>query len=293
MTQKIGIIGRGFVGSAVAFGFSPNTGFDAQVKIFDKDSTRSQNTLDETVNSSDFLFISVPTPAGPDGKIDLSILTECIKDIDAIITDKSAKETIILLRSTIVPGTTEAYTKKFPRLRLVFNPEFLTERSANFDFISQTRYVLGGARADTEEVAKLYKERFGDGISIILTDFKSAELTKYLCNCYFATKISFLNEMKVLSDSIGANWSDVKEGFIRDGRIGHSHMNVPGHDGKKGFGGSCFPKDMQAIINYASELEVNLHTINGAWKTNLEVRPEKDWENLKGRAVSYKKENQS
>ena len=75
------------------------------------------------------------------------------------------------------------------------------------------------------------------------------------------------------------------DGFFRDGRVGHSHMNVPGHDGKFGFGGSCFPKDIQAMINFGESLGLNMNTLKGAWNTNLEVRPERDWEDLKGRAV--------
>ena len=91
--------------------------------------------------------------------------------------------------------------------------------------------------------------------------------------------------MKLLSNKIGANWEDVLEGFLRDGRVGNSHSQVPGPDGKLGFGGSCFPKDIQAIINFGNDLELNLAVLKGAWETNLNVRPEKDWENLLGRAV--------
>ena len=104
-------------------------------------------------------------------------------------------------------------------------------------------------------------------------------------NCYFSTKVSFLNEMKLISDACGANWADAVEGFVRDGRIGHSHMNVPGHDGKYGFGGSCFPKDIQAMIAFAELHGINASTLKGAWQTNLQVRPDQDWKQLKGRAV--------
>ena len=86
--------------------------------------------------------------------------------------------------------------------------------------------------------------------------------------------------MKLISDKVGADWSTSIEGFVRDGRLGHSHLSVPGPDGKLGFGGSCFPKDIQAIINFAKKLNLNLSTLEGAWKTNLSVRPEKDWEKL-------------
>ena len=110
-------------------------------------------------------------------------------------------------------------------------------------------------------------------------------MIKYLCNTFFATKVSFMNEMKILSDNVGAVWEDVVEGFIRDGRVGNSHTSVPGPDGKLGFGGSCFPKDIQAIIDFADKNNINLSVLKGAWKTNLEVRPEKDWEQLEGRAI--------
>ncbi len=104
-------------------------------------------------------------------------------------------------------------------------------------------------------------------------------------NCFFATKVSFLNEMKQVSEKCNADWDMAIEGFISDGRIGHSHLSVPGPDGKLGFGGSCFPKDIQAMINFGTEKNLELSTLIGAWETNLKVRPEKDWEKLKGRAV--------
>tara|TARA_A100001015_G_scaffold318751_1_gene439569 strand:+ start:65 stop:916 length:852 start_codon:yes stop_codon:yes gene_type:complete len=280
--KNIGVVGKGFVGSAVAHGFSPAIGYNASVLVYDKDPLKSVNTLDEVVNNSEFIFVSVPTPSNKDGSINLDILFACISEIENAIKDNNP---IVLVRSTVVPGTCEEIQKKFPKLRIVFNPEFLTERSATFDFLSQTRYILGGKESDTSEVAALYKDRFGESIAIIETNFQTAELIKYVCNIYFATKVSFLNEMKLISDSIDADWEKVIEGFVRDGRVGSSHTNVPGHDGKHGFGGSCFPKDIQALINFAENNNLDLNVVKGAWKTNLEVRPEKDWEKLKGRAV--------
>ena len=280
--MKIGIVGKGFVGSAVQNGFSPNTGCDVEVRVYDKNPSRSLHTLEETVNESDVVFISVPTPAGIDGKIDLTILNDAIDDINEVSINR---ETIFLIRSTVVPGTTGNFQYIFPNLRLVFNPEFLTERSANFDFINQTRFILGGSKDNTIKVADLFRWRFGRSVSILETDCETAELIKYMNNTFFATKVSFMNDMKLLADKCGATWEDAVEGFVRDGRIGHSHLNVPGHDGRYGFGGSCFPKDIQAIINYADELGVEMDVLKGVWKTNLKVRPERDWEQLKGRAV--------
>ncbi len=95
-----------------------------------------------------------------------------------------------------------------------------------------------------------------------------------------------MNEMKLIAEVSGVDWQTAGEGFVRDGRVGHSHLAVPGPDGKRGFGGSCFPKDMQAIIRYAESKGLDTSVLKGAWQTNLKVRPERDWENLKGRAVS-------
>ena len=282
--KKIGIIGRGFVGSAVEFGFSAQTGCDAEVRIYDKNPTKSVNTLEETVNESDFIFLSVPTPSNPDGSMNIDILESALDDINSV---NKRKGNVVLIRSTITPGTTIRLAKKFTKLNIVFNPEFLTERSAKFDFINQSRFVIGGRKRNTAKVAELFRWRFGDSVPIIETNFNTAEMVKYMNNCFFATKVSFLNEMRLVSDKAGVDWKLAIEGFVRDGRIGHSHLSVPGPDGKMGFGGSCFPKDIQAMINFAENLDINPNVLKGAWETNCEVRPERDWEELKGRAVNY------
>ena len=285
--DKIGIIGNGYVGSAVKFGFSPSVGYDADVRVYDIDPNKSTHPLEETVNKSEFIFLSVPTPSNKDGSINVDIVIDALTNIsNAVEKDNSP---IVLLRSTVTPGTTRMLSHKFPSLELVFNPEFLTERSAHFDFINQARIVLGGSYGESVgvvEVAKLFRRRFGKTISILPTTFESAELIKYMTNTFFATKVSFLNEMKQLSDTSSHSiWEDVKEGFLRDGRVGHSHMNIPGPDGKAGFGGSCFPKDIQAMITHGQSVGVDMKVLKGAWEKNLEVRPERDWEKLKGRAV--------
>ena len=280
--KKIGIIGRGFVGSAVEFGFSAQTGCDAQIKVYDKDPAKSIHTLEDTVNESDFIFLSVPTPSNEDGSMHLGILESVLQDIQVV---NKRKDNIILIRSTIIPGTTTKLCKKYKKLNIVFNPEFLTERSAKFDFINQSRFILGGRKRNTARVADLYRWRFGDSVPCIETNFETAEMIKYMNNCFFATKVSFMNEMKLIADKSNVDWDLAVDGFVRDGRIGHSHLAVPGPDGKRGFGGSCFPKDIQAMINFGKNLDVDMNTLLGAWATNLQVRPEKDWENLKGRAI--------
>ena len=279
---NIGVVGNGFVGSAVQFGFSPSTGCDYEVRVYDKDPSKSVDSIEETVNESEFIFLSVPTPSNKDGSMNLDIVEQALQDISDV---NKYQGNIVLLRSTVTPGTTRKLQDKYPNLRIVFNPEFLTEQNAKYDFINQARIIIGGDEVYSKQVGDLYRSRFGESQPVIETNWETAELIKYMSNCFFTTKISFMNEMYQIAEKCGVDWGVALDGFFRDGRVGHSHMNVPGPDGKFGFGGSCFPKDIQALINFGESLGLNMNTLKGAWNTNLEVRPERDWEDLKGRAV--------
>jgi UDPglucose 6-dehydrogenase len=154
--------------------------------------------------------------------------------------------------------------------------------------LTQSRIILGGEFSLTEKVKILFNQRFKTK-NIIQTDSKTAELIKYMNNTFFATKVSIMNEFKLLCKKIGANWEEALEGFVSDGRIGNSHLNVPGHDGKLGYGGTCFPKDVNALLYFSKKYNIELNTIKGGWKTNLELRTEKEWEEYEGRSVSFKK----
>lgn len=279
---NIGILGRGFVGSAVENGFTSTDTFKSEIRVFDINPEKSLNTLEDTINHSDYTFVSVPTPAKQDGSIDLSILDLALKSISDVYDNE---DNIILIRSTVTPGTTEYFEGKYKKLRLVFNPEFLTERNAKNDFLNQDRIILGGANNNVERVEHLYLSRFGKK-PIIKTNFATAELIKYMNNCFLATKVSFMNEMKMVADKSNVDWNKAVEGFALDSRVGQSHLQVPGIDGKLGFGGSCFPKDIQALISYGKSKNLDLNVLLGAWETNLKVRSERDWEELKGRAVN-------
>lgn len=279
--MRIGIIGKGFVGSAVEYGFTCEENLNAEIKVFDINPKLKTHSLEDTINKSDYIFLSLPTPANPDGTIHLDIVDNALAEIDKSLNN----DCIILLRSTVVPGTSQLFAKKYPKLQLVFNPEFLTEKNANYDFINQSRIILGGNKLLTEKVATLYNWRFDNSIPIIQTNYETAEFIKYVNNCFLATKVSFMNEMKLIANQIDIDWDKTIEGFTLDPRVGNSHVSVPGHDGKYGFGGSCFPKDMQALINFSESLNIDSKILKAAWDTNLKVRPEKDWETLEGRAV--------
>jgi len=280
--KKIGIVGNGFVGNSIAFGFSPTH----EIRIHDKDPKRNMNTLEEVLEC-EYIFVAVPTPMHADGSISLAIIEKALQEIS----EKNKKRNnVIILKSTMIPGSTNNFAKQFPKLNIVFNPEFLTERTAKLDFLTQARIVLGGPKRLTKRVAKLFEDRFMH-VYLIETDAITAEMIKYMNNVFFATKVSIMNEMKLMCDAVGGNWKQALKGFAADQRIGDSHLNVPGPDGKLGFGGSCFPKDINAFMSMADDLGVDIPTINGAWDTNLNVRPERDWEKLEGRAIVKKESN--
>ena len=271
---KVGIIGNGFVGEAISFAFSSV----ADMYVFDTDPSRCLNDI-ESVHQCDFVFVCVPTPMYEDGSQDLSYVESAFEN--------ASNKPIYILKSTVLPGTTEKLSKKNSNINIVFSPEFLTERTAKLDMLTQSRIILGGELTLTDKVKTLINQRFKIK-NIIQTDSKTAELTKYMNNTFFATKVSIMNEFKLVCDKIEANWEVALKGFVSDGRIGDSHLNVPGHDGKLGYGGTCFPKDVNALLSFSKKHDLELNTIKGGWETNLKVRQEKDWEENEGRSVSFK-----
>jgi nucleotide sugar dehydrogenase len=279
---KIGIIGNGFVGSAIAAGL----GLHADVCVYDTDSKKSINTFEE-IMECEFIFIAVPTPMNlsDNNKIDLSIVRDVFNRISEY---PKHSNNICIIKSTVVPGTTRMLASEYPNLQIVFNPEFLTERSARLDFINTSRIVIGGKVTACERLAALYRVRFPH-TPIVISDSVSAEFIKYMCNCFFSTKVSFMNEMKQTATALDLDWDGIMKGFLLDGRIGNSHVEVPGHDGHLGFGGKCFPKDLNAFINFFKESGVSPTVMTAAWEKNIEVRNVADWEKIKG-ATSNKEE---
>tara|TARA_R110001592_G_scaffold39517_4_gene130170 strand:- start:3029 stop:3853 length:825 start_codon:yes stop_codon:yes gene_type:complete len=269
---KVGIIGNGFVGESTAYAFSPV----ADIRIYDIDPLRSSHSL-EDVCECDFVFIAVPTPMKKDGSQDVSYIEKVFA--------KVTPGPVYIIKSTILPGTTNNLISKYNNLNIIFSPEFLTERTAKLDMLTQARVVFGGNHEVCNKVTNLYKQRFMKR-NFIITDPTTAEYIKYMNNTFFATKVSIMNEFKRLGKVLGIDWETSIEGFASDGRIGDSHLHVPGPDGKLGYGGTCFPKDVNALITMGRKLNTPMNTLEAGWKTNLEVRPEADWEDSKGRAVS-------
>ena len=280
--MKIGIVGQGYVGSAVKEVFSKHY----ETNTFDLNGKCNCKDIEDLVDKSDIIFVCVPTPMKKDGSCDTSIVEGVVKNIDDIVycfTNKSHK--IVAIKSTIPPGTTNRLNKKCKNISVIFNPEFLTEANFIDDFKNQNRIIIGGERPSTTKLRQVYSLLFPDA-TIVKTGSKTAEMVKYMTNTFLATKVSFANEMKMICDELKIDYDKVVEYSTYDERLGKSHWAVPGPDGKLGFGGSCFPKDINALISLSKDMRMYLHTLQSVWKTNLKVRPEKDWEELKGRAVT-------
>jgi UDPglucose 6-dehydrogenase len=277
---KIGIVGQGFVGTAIREGFK---NYYHNLFFYDKDMSKSNTeSLKDLCHKTDIIFVCLPTPMTGEGECYTGIVEGVIYEIDQIA--ESLDRKTIIIKSTIPPGTTELINSKVNNVDVIFNPEFLTEANAVEDFKNQDRIILGGHSKDFDKVQNLFSQVFTD-VPIIATNSTTAEIVKYTTNTFLSTKVSFANEIKLICDSVGINYDEMIKIATIDKRLGSSHWAVPGPDGKKGFGGSCFPKDLQALIYFSSSLGLSPIVLKSVWEKNLEVRPEKDWEKLLGRAV--------
>ena len=279
--MKIGIVGQGYVGTAVKEIFSKH--YDVETYDLDKDKC-SVDYLEDIVELSNIIFVCVPTPMKKDGSCDTSIVEAVVKDINDMVVSRNVSGRIVAIKSTIPPGTTNRLNKECHNISVIFNPEFLTEANFIDDFKNQNRIIIGGERPSTTKLRQVYSLAFPN-VKIVKTGSITAEMVKYFTNTFLATKVSFANEMKMICDGLNIDYDKVVEYSTYDERLGKSHWAVPGPDGKLGFGGSCFPKDLNALIKTAEELDIFTNVLNSVWDTNLDVRPEEDWKELKGRAV--------
>jgi len=276
----IGIIGQGFVGNAVYQKFKNY--YD--VLTYDLDESKSNSNVNEIICNCTNIFVCLPTPMNEDGSCNISIVEQVLAGID-LTTDNLETERNIIIKSTIPPGTTAKWNRRFESLNIVFNPEFLTEANAVSDYENQDRIILGGVRPATTELKTIFSKVFPKA-HIIKTDSTHAEMVKYLTNTFLATKVSFANEMYSLCNQLNVDYDKVVEYATLDDRLGKSHWNVPGPDGDFGFGGHCFPKDLAAILHLSEKLNTMNNVLCAVQETNNNVRRNRDWEQMKGRAVS-------
>ena len=299
MTYSVGIIGQGFVGGSLSTvlaerGVKPLV-FDIAGKVAVGGVSTNSFNISEHVRLCDefgveIYFICLPTPMRANGDSDTSIVLSAIEEI-ANVPPPKYKERVVVIKSTVPPGTCQAWDARFSfaGTRVVFNPEFLTEARCLDDMREQDRIILGGHPAVTPRVAAIMEAAFPN-IPVVQTRSSNAEMVKYVANCFLAVKVSFANEMRQICEAMTlkgvlCEYDDIIEMAVLDKRLGETHWQSPGPDGKMGFGGSCFPKDINAMICAAKNSNVQPDVLEAAWRKNLEVRPERDWEKLKGRAV--------
>ena len=226
-----------------------------------------------SINNCDFIFITVGTPQKKNGEIDLSFIKTVVKNVGKII-PKNKKKPIILIKSTVIPGTMKdvilpileknSKKKAGKDFGLISNPEFLQESKAIHDTIKPHAIVLGGYRTQFMNNTRKFFSRFNPNTPIIITNHQTAEMIKYANNSFLATKISFINQLASICQEIpDTNIDDVADAIGLDSRIGNQFL-----DAGPGYGGSCLPKDMKAIINLSLKVGVKPTMLNAVEKTN-------------------------
>ena len=239
---KIGIIGVGMVGGALTRYFES---IGRKVFVYDKYNGAGST---EKVNQADIIFICVPTPYDKKKGFDLSAVEEAFKII------KGRK--IVVIKSTVLPGTTEKLQKKYPQHKILINPEFLTEQTADQDMRYPDRQIIGYTKK-SYTVAR-------DILQILpLASFErilpatEAEMVKYFGNNWFSVKVVFANQMYDLCQALKIDYDRVMECAAADKRIGRTHLEIF-HKGYRGYGGKCLPKDIKSLIQFGNKLKVNL-----------------------------------
>ena len=324
--MSIAVIGQGFVGGSLTTVFSER---GETVFVYDKAGKLAKGginefkqngstkiiyprSIDEFVQQcegksgfSGVFFVCVPTPMYEDGSPDISIVEGVLESLSIQPHGTENNTRIAVIKSTVPPGSTARWNERYNSrgLYVVFNPEFLTEANAINDMREQNRIILGGPRPHINTVRNVFLRAFPK-IPIIKTGSTTAEMVKYVTNCFLAVKVSFANEVSQIcealdNEGLNIDYDKVIEYAKFDRRLGDTHWSVPGpvptHAGDyvRGFGGHCFPKDINALITVAKQQGVNPAVMQAAWEKNLEVRNscDRDWEKQIGRAVSKKPNN--
>jgi UDPglucose 6-dehydrogenase len=295
--MRIGVIGAGYVGLITAAGFAylNNTVFvydinkekiatlkDGKLPFYEDNleeiltgniKVKKLNftySLKEVIENSDYIFIAVGTPPDENGFANLKYLFDSLSEIAKYINDYK----IIIIKSTVPPGTCKSaetfliekiksYNKNID-FDIVSNPEFLREGNAIYDFLYPDRIIIGTENERAKDLmVSLYKYFIEKDVNFVFTNFESSELIKYASNSFLATKISFINELSILAEKIGANIKDISKGMGYDKRIGDKFLEAG-----CGYGGSCFPKDTSALYNFAKMQGLNLRIVESAILAN-------------------------
>lgn len=243
--MKLLIIGHGFVGKAVDYGF---THTNVEKTIVDP---KYGNSIEDIhINDFDATFVCVPTPMNTDGSIDTTILDSVMTKINS---SYRGRHKPIIIKSTVTPDIIEKYSGS----GIVYNPEFLREKTALEDFVNPDFHVFGGQVFDTQIVEELYNtySMCKRCVSYHI-GAKEASLVKYAINSFLATKVTFFNQLYDVAKDSNTDYNAIIKVIEQEPRIGKTHLRVPGFDNKRGFGGACFPKDTNAFINYTDKMSL-------------------------------------
>ena len=265
---KVGIVGVGWVGTPLKRYFEEQKGYKSGVDLFTYDIDPKKCVGD--INNAEVIFVALPTPQAKDGSCDISIIASVLPKIKG--------EKVVVLKSTIPPGSTDHFQQLYSNHKFLFNPEFLSESRAWEDFVKPDRQIVGCTK-QSEEAAHLvlsllpkapFMSPWGVGTykqtRISATE---AEIIKYAGNVYFSQKVNWANALAKVSEKVGADYENVRKGMSADYRIGDSHLDVS-HGGYRGFGGYCFPKDTAAFMAFAKQQGLNdVHNLlAAAWRFN-------------------------
>ena len=264
MKEKIGIVGVGYVGGAVQHWFEKL--YRRPVKLFLYDRYKEIGSFQEVSDHAQTVFVCVPTPYRErGGGYDGSAIDETLRSLK--------KPKVVVIKSTVLPGSTERFQKKFPRHKILFNPEFLVAKTANDDFVNPHRQIVGYTRKSqlaADQVLKLLPRAPFTRVM----PATEAETVKYFGNAFLALKVIFANQMYDLCERLGIDYDLVREAAGADPRIGQSHMEIF-HDGYRGYGGACLPKDTKALIDLAKKLKAPLKLLEMADAVNGVLRRSK------------------
>jgi UDPglucose 6-dehydrogenase len=266
--MNVGIIGHGFVGLACETGFQQI----ADVRVYDK--YKDTESLESVVENCNLIFLCLPTPMNEDGSCNVEIIHQSVHHIVGMAKNRKT----LVIKSTVPPETTKDLSDYFDRHSFIFNPEFLTEKNFINDFLHQDRIILGKTKNcnsdDYLRVRKFY-EKFTqtqeNPAEIIECDSTTAEMVKYTTNCFLATKVTFFNEIYDVCQETDVEYEKLTDIVMRDKRIGKSHYKVPSTHGR-GFSGSCFPKDLNALIAFMNECGIDSTLLQSVWAKNLLLR---------------------
>lgn len=285
---KLGIIGHGFVGKAVDYVFSTPT-----VEKFVVDPKYNENTLQDLCDwQPSCVFICLPTPSKDDGSIDTKNIDEAVMRL------VNQTDAFIVIKSTVTPDVIDRLSRIDGRI--VYHPEFLTEANAKMEMLNSPFRLVGVQQQEAaQHLEGLYNYfSIANPAQMIPMSPVEASFFKYAVNNFLAMKVTFMNQLKAVMDEYGGSYNQMSRALAADHRIGHSHMKIPGPDGKEGFGGACFPKDLSAFINFVEKktgvepaLLKTVKTINDEIRSQYELSDREKEQNVNYGQVEEKQQN--